>query len=41
MNKIKNQKGKSRMKIKFKKVKMTDSIKDMGNLELNPLLRKW
>ena len=41
MNKIKNQKGELRIKRKFNKLKMENSIKDMGNLELNPFLRKW
>ena len=38
--KIKNEKIKFKNKRKYKKLKMVDSIIDMGNLKLNPLLRK-
>lgn len=42
MNKIEKQiKKKFKNKRKCKKLKMVDSIIDMGNLKLNLLLRKW
>ena len=40
INMIKKARRKNQEQIKIKNVKIADSIKDMGNLELNPLLRK-